>query len=95
MMEEELNEIALAVEVAIEATPIVLPDGVHVHDRPHATGTHRMNDAVCVVGAVGDPRLASCVWQEALRHRGVVLVAGRQRDVKRPAFRVDEGVDLG
>jgi hypothetical protein len=93
-MKETLNLIAKAVQRAILSPPVVLARRVHRDDRVHSSRLRGEDDAVCVVAGVSNEGLARCVLNEVLRLGCVVLVSGRQRDLKRLSFRRRDGVDF-
>ena len=63
--------------------------------RFHAAGFHGRTDPLRVVSRVADEGAALRVFDERVRDRGLVPLPGRQFEVERSPFRVDDRVDLG
>lgn len=93
-MEEQLDEVALPVELA------VLGDGacplwLRADDRLDAACLKLRAELVRVVSGIADQRVAAGVVEELRRRDQFVALAWCQRDVERPPFRVDDRVDFG
>ena len=93
--EVSLDEIALPVDPCAEgktAGPVLLRRDV----RPRFSLRCERADSIAVVGAVGKQ---DCIGLEGIEHGGgglaVMGLSGRQDKVDRPAFGIDERVDLG
>lgn len=90
-MEENLDQIALSIERSVKPASVVLEGGVVADDRLHAMCA---DDAVGIVGRVGDERSSLSMWQQLFGHRRIVLLSWRQRDLQWPRLRIDNGMDL-
>ena len=71
------------------------PLGLGVDDRLHSLGSNGLSERVRVVAGVADECLAASVREKLVGGDHLVPLAGRERDVDRPRFRVDDGVELG
>jgi len=69
--------------------------GPRVNDRLHALVAYGPEKAVRVVSGVADERFASGVFEQFIGRGHLVPQPRRERDVDRPPFRVDDGVELG
>src|SRR5258707_1884665 len=94
-MEEALDVSAKTIEGARLATPVVLARWVHGDDGLHASSANCADDRIGIVPGVGDESFAGRVVDQSLRFRRVVLLAGREDDVKGFAFGRRDRVDLG
>jgi hypothetical protein len=56
---------------------------------------HGLTETVRVVTGICDERLAVGVGKELIGHHHFVPLPRRERDVDRPTFGVDDGVELG
>lgn len=95
VMEEALDFSAKPIEGARFAATVVLSRGIHRDDGLHAPLPDRADDSVGVVSGVGDESLAGRMLDQVLRFRRVVLLAGREDDVKRLPLTGGDGVELG
>jgi hypothetical protein len=95
VMEETLDLSAEAIERARLAAPVVLARGIHRDHRLHASPQDRSDDRIRVVPSVGDQSFAGRVIDQIFRFGRVVLLAGREDDVKRFAFAGRDRMDLG
>jgi len=95
VMEEALDIPPEAIESARLATAVVLSRGIHRDDRLHAPPPDRADDRVGVVSRIGDESLACRVLDQVFRFRRVVLLAGREDDVKRLPLAGRDRVELG
>ena len=95
VMEEALDIPPEAIESARLATAVVLSRGIHRDDRLHAPPTDCADDRVGVVSRICNESLARRVLDQVLRFRRVVLLAGREDDVKRLPFAGRDRVELG
>jgi len=94
VVEEDFDTIALAVQLLVEASSVVLACGVVADNGLHALCTNRCDDAVCVVRCVGDKSATAGMRQQLFRHGRVMLLTWRQRELKGPTLSIDNGVDL-
>src|ERR1051325_4342873 len=94
-MEETLDISAKAIEGARLASAVVFSRGVHRDDGLHAPPPDRFDDRVGVVPRIGDKGFAGRVLDQVLRFRRVVLLAGREDDVKRLPLAGGDRVELG
>ena len=94
-MEEAFDIPAETIEGARLATPVVLSCGVHCDDGLHAPLADRTDDRVGVVSRICDERLAGRVFDQVLRFRRIVLLAGREDDVERLPLAGGDRVELG
>lgn len=93
-MEEALDEVPAAVEPLLD--PVLLGAGaVVVDDGLDAPAFEERADVFRVVAGIGDEDLASYVFQQLVDLQGFVAMTGREREVERPRFAVDERVELG
>lgn len=92
-MEEELDEIALLVQLAIDAT---LPFSFFAwrDDGLDLTILELFEDGVRVVTAVSEACLAGQEVDELVCDSAVVLLARRDDDLERPALQINDGVNL-
>ena len=95
VMKEALDVPTETVQSARLASPVVLSRGVHGNDGLHGSSTNGVDDRVGVVPCVGDQSVAGGVLDQALRFRRVVLLAGREDDVKWLACGRRDRMDLG
>lgn len=95
VMEEALNVPTEAIEAVRLAPPVVPPCRIHRDDRLHASLADRDDYRIGIVPCVCDQGLASRVIDQVLRLRRIVLLAGREDDVKRFALGRCDRVDLG
>jgi hypothetical protein len=95
VMEETLDISTKAIEGTRLAAPVVLARGIHRDDGLHAPPSDRGYDRVGVVPGICDESLAGRVLDQVLRFRGVVLLAGREDDVKGLPLACSDGVELG
>lgn len=93
-VEEELDEVALGVELSI-LRDCARSFRLGADDGLDAASFELGAKLVGVVPGVSDESTASCVVEELGRCDQFVALAGRQRDVERPTFRVDDRVDFG
>ena len=92
-MEEELDEVALPVELAIDAS---------LRGSLRAGRNHRfdlaelqfLQNCIRVVAAVGEARFAGDEVDELVCDGAVVLLAWRDDDLERPALQINDGVNL-
>jgi len=91
VVEEDLDEVALAVVFFAEWT-LELALGFAVDDWSHALVADRFNQRARIVSRVSDEHLARCVLQQGRCHGHFVSLSGCERDVQRPASRIDEDV---
>ena len=92
-MEEQLDEVALPVELAVDAT---------LRDSLFAGRNHRfdfakielLQDCVRVVAAVREAGFSCDEVDELVRDRAIVLLAWRDDDLQRPALQINDGVNL-
>ena len=92
-VDEHLDVVADAIELAVEAA-LDLSARIAVNDRLHPVSAHAVHDPIGIVSSVGDKCATSRTRDQHLGHRGVMLLAGGQRDVDRPALGIDKGVEL-
>jgi hypothetical protein len=95
VMEEALNGTAKAVQAARLATPVVFPRRIHSDDGFHSSTADGSHDRIRVVPSVCNQRCTGGMSNQVFRFRRVVLLAGREDDVERFAFRRRDRVDLG
>ncbi len=95
VMEEAFNVSAEAIQSARLATAVVLSRGIHRDDGLQASLPGCANDRVGIVPGICDESLAGRVLDQVLRFGRVVLLAGREDDVKRLAFAGGDRVELG
>jgi hypothetical protein len=93
-MKEDLDEIALCVQSAVESTTIVFPRWVAADHWLDPARSEAACKVVGVIRRVSNERFAASVRQEHVRQRRVVLLARRDFDVERPRFRVNDRVEL-
>jgi len=94
VVEEDLDEIALAVEIAVERKRS-LSLGLRVNDRLDLSVADLAPEIVGVVAGVTDERLTACVIKQPHGGDHLVALAWSQRDVDRSRLRVDDSVELG
>ena len=94
VVEEDLDEIALTVELSIESAPIVFARGVVANDRLHPLRTHRGDDAVCIVRRICEQHVPSSMRDELFGDGRIVLLPWRQGDVQWTRLSIDKGVGL-
>jgi hypothetical protein len=95
VVEEALHVPAKTIEGARLAPAVVLSRGIHRNDGCHTSPSDRAYDRVGVVPRICDESSASRVLDQVLRFRRVVLLAGREDDVKRLPLAGGDGVELG
>jgi hypothetical protein len=93
-MKEDLDEIALPMELAVQAMHLVSL-GLRMDDGFHASVANRQHEVVRVVPSVADQSLSMGMCEQVLGCDHLVSLTGCQRDVKRACFRIDNGVELG
>lgn len=93
-VKEHFDQVALPVHAALEPSPVVLARGVVADDWLHAVCAHGSDEAVRVVRGVSEQIATARVSEKLLSERRLVLLAGRQSDMKRPRLSIDNGVDL-
>jgi hypothetical protein len=94
LVKADLDEVSDTVELAVErqSAPSL---GLRVDDSLDPTRFDLGTELIGVVTGVGDERVTVCVVKQLRSSHHLVPLARSQRDVKRPAFRVDDRVDLG
>jgi hypothetical protein len=95
VMEEALHISAKAIEGARLAAAVVLSRGIHRDNGLHAPPPDRADDCVGVVPRICDESFSGRVLDQVLCFRRVVLLAGREDDVKRLPFAGGDRVELG
>jgi len=93
-VEEDLDELALAVELLVVAKNLSAR-WIRRDDVLHPASADGLADVAGVVARVRNAGLAASVLDERLRDRCLVLLTGRELDVKRPPLEVYDGVELG
>ena len=93
-VEKALDAVAYPVEPLVVAI-LHVARRVRRDHRLHATRLHGFTDPVRVVAPIADEGSALRMLQQRFGDRGLVLLTGRQLEVQRPPFRVDDRVDLG
>ena len=94
LLEEALDEIALAVEGEVGFALDFAIGFRRDHGRAAAL-LDRLEEGIRVVALVGDDRFGLDFGQQTLGLRDISDLAGRQRERYGIAERVDDGVDLG
>lgn len=92
-MEEQLDEVALPVELTVDASLL----GSLFAGRNHGfdlTELQLFEDRVRVVAAVAEAGFTCDEVDELVGDSAVVLLAWRDNDFQRPAFQIDDGVNL-
>ena len=90
-MEKHLDQVALLIDSAVQPM-LLLPLGLRMNDRLHASVAHGTYEVVRVVAGITNQSLAMCVGKQLLGGYHLVPLPRRQRDVERTCFRVDDGV---
>ena len=95
LVEEALDEVALAIDSLLPAEPFVAP--AHIGNVGDGTaGLDVSPEAVGIIGLVGDDDRASLeIGQERFSGRQIVGLSRRDQDSERPALTVDESMDFG
>jgi hypothetical protein len=93
-VEANLDEVANPIELAIKRQRS-LALGLRVNDSLDASRLDLLAELVRVVTGIADESAAVSVVEELSSGHHLVALARRQRDVERPAFRVDDRVDFG
>ncbi len=92
-MEEALDAVPNAVKSSVVASNH-RARWIRRNDDLHATRRRRASNRLGVVSCIADERPALSMSQKTRRDSDLVLLAGRQLDVKRTSLAVDDGVDL-
>lgn len=93
-MEEAFHAVATRVAASVEAW-LPFPRRVRMDDRLDFPALQPLADGLRVVARVGYERLAPRVlFDDRFRDGRLVLLPGRELDVERAPFRVDECVDF-
>lgn len=95
VMKKAFNVSTKAIEGARLTAAVVLSRGIHRDDGLHAPPPDRTDDRVGIVPRICDESFAGRVSDQVLRFRRVVLLAGREDDVKRLPLACRDRVDLG
>jgi hypothetical protein len=92
-VKEQLDEIALAVELAVDASLLgsVL---ARRNDSLDLAEFQLLQNGVRVVAAVAEASFACDEVDELVCDSAVVLLAWRDDDLERPALQIDDGVNL-
>ncbi len=93
-VEEDLDQVALAIQLPVELEQVPLPHWVRMDDGFHPPLAHCIDDGVGVVARVGEHCLAARSPQQIDGHGALVLLARRQRDLLRTPLGGDERVDF-
>ena len=93
-VEEDLDEIAVAVELLVVATN-VSARGIGRDDVFHATCADGAADMASIVAGVGDAGVACGLRDERSGNGGFVLLARRQFNVERTTLEIYDRVELG
>jgi len=93
-VEEDLDEVSSSIERAI-LRDLPLPLGLGTDDGLDAAFFDLGAKLVGVVAGIADEGGAARIVEQFWRGDHLVPLAGCQRDVERPAFRVDDRVDFG
>jgi len=94
VVKEDLDEIALAIELANEAM-FDFSLGLRVDDGLHAARADGSDELVRVVTGVADESFPTSVEEQLLGGDHLMALPRRERDVDRAAFGVDDGVEFG
>jgi hypothetical protein len=95
VMEEAFDISTKTIEGARLAPAVVFSGGIHRDDGLHAPPPDRADDRIGVVPRICDESFAGRVLDQVLRFRRVVLLAGREDDVKRFPLAGGDRVELG
>ena len=95
VVEEDLDQITLAIRLAVESG-LVASARTWMNDCLHPSSFDASSNRVRIVSRVSYERFAlRMLRDDFFRDRRFVLLSGRELDVERAAFRVDERVELG
>lgn len=94
VVEEDLDEVARAIQLAVLRNR-AFAFRLRADDGLDPARLQLGAERVRVIAGVSDQRVAASVVEELRRGDQFVSFAGSQRDVDRPAFGIDDRVDLG